>query len=93
MNPLSELLAGHDRWTGASCIDRWETFDPRGDDEPDREFHTRVRRAQAVCRACPILDQCREFAANARPADRAGVLAGVPYDHRGRPVRTHQETQ
>lgn len=92
MNPLSQLLAGHDRWTGAACIGRWHDFDPRREDEPDAQFHARVRRAQTVCHGCPILAQCREFAANARPADRAGTWAGTPYDTKGRPVRVPQES-
>lgn len=91
MNPLSQLLAGHDRWTGAACIGRWETFDPRADDEDREEYTARVYRAQTICAACPILTECRDFAGNARPQERAGIWAGIPYDHRGRPVRIPQE--
>lgn len=91
MNPLTELLAGRDRWSGASCVGKWATFDPRADREDEHEFLERVRRAQSVCRRCPILTRCRDFAANARPAHRAGVLAGTAYDSKGRPVHTRRE--
>ena len=91
MNPLTELLAGRDRWTGAACVGDWTTFDPRGDRETDTDYIERVRHAQAVCVACPILADCRDFTANVRPRDRAGTWAGTPYDNRGRPVRIPQE--
>ena len=86
MNPLTELLAGRDCWTGAACIGLWHEFDPRGDHEGDDEYTARVYRAQTICGTCPILTDCREYAQNARPKDRAGVWAGVSYDIKGRPV-------
>lgn len=91
MNPLAELLAGHDRWDGAACLGQWALFDPKGDREGDDEFHARVQRAQAVCSRCPILERCRDFAANARPKERAGIWAGVAYDTNGRPRRAPKE--
>lgn len=92
MNPLTELLAGRDRWTGAACHGMWATFDPRRDDETADDYEARVYRAQTVCARCPILDDCRGYAANARPRDRAGTWAGTPYDLNGRPVRIPKET-
>lgn len=92
MNPLSELLAGRDRWTGAACHGMWATFDPRHDDEHQDDYTARVHRAQTICRTCPILDDCRDFAGNARPRDRTGTWAGIPYDSNGRPARTPKET-
>ncbi|HIW69674.1 MAG TPA: WhiB family transcriptional regulator [Candidatus Dietzia merdigallinarum] len=92
MNPLTELLAGRDCWTGAACIGLWHEFDPRGDHEGDDEYTARVYRAQTICGTCPILTDCRGYASNARPRDRAGVWAGVAYDSNGRPARTPKET-
>ena len=87
MKPLSELLAGRDRWTGAACLGEWDLFDPRHEDESVDDYSDRVRRAQTVCDRCPIFDDCRGYASGARPRDRAGVWAGTPYDLNGRPVR------
>ena len=91
MNPLTELLAGRDRWTGAACLGEWATFDPRGDDEPADDYEARVYRAQTICGTCPILTECRDYAGNARPRERAGTWAGKPFDANGRPVRTPKE--
>lgn len=91
MNPLTELLASRDRWTGAACAGLWELFDPRGDREDQEHYTARIYRAQTICARCPIFDDCRTFAANARPRDRAGTWAGTAYDHKGRPVRITQE--
>ena len=87
MNPLTELLAGRDRWSGASCVGLWATHDPRRDDETADDYEARVHHARAICTTCPLLEQCHEYASNARPRDRAGTWAGVPYDSSGRPVR------
>lgn len=87
MNPLTELLTDRDRWTGAACVNRWELFDPRREDEPAEDFHVRVTLAQGICSRCPILTKCHATAQNARPADRSGTWAAIPYDGRGRPVR------
>lgn len=87
MNPLTELLAGRDRWDGAACVNRWQLFDPRRDDEPADDYEARVHHAQTICGTCPILTRCRGYASNARPRDRAGTWAGIPYDSSGRPVR------
>lgn len=87
MNPITELLHGRDRWTGAACSGRWDVFDPRGDDEDQEHYTARIYRAQTICTTCPILTACRETAANARPRDRVGTWAGQPYDLNGRPVR------
>lgn len=92
MNPLTALLAERDRWTGASCTGMWVVFDPRGDQESKADYIERVQLAQAVCDLCPIFDKCRQAAANARPRDRAGTWAGVPYDLNGRPVRLKKES-
>ena len=91
MNPLSELLAGRDRWTGAACLGRWQLFDPRRDDEAAEDYSVRVTLAQGICGTCPILTTCRDYAGNARPNQRAGIWAGIAYDHRGRPDRAHQK--
>lgn len=87
MNPLSNLLAGHDLRTGAACVGDWDLFDPRGENEPAELHALRVEYARAICGVCPVLTECHATAQNMRPADRSGVWAGIPYDHRGRPVR------
>ena len=92
MNPLSELLAGRDRWTGAACLGEWATFDPRRDDETADDYEARVYRAQTICGTCSILTECRDYAGNARPRERAGIWAGQPFDHQGRPVTITEET-
>ena len=86
MNPLSELLAGRDRWTGAACIGEWELFDPRGDDEPAELFSTRLEYARAYCRACPVLEKCHETAQAMPATHRAGIWAGTVFDSNGRPT-------
>lgn len=92
MNPLSELLAGRDRWSGAACHGMWATFDPRRDDETADDYEARVHRARTICGTCSILSDCRDYASNARPRDRAGTWAGQPYDSTGRPVRFKEPT-
>lgn len=89
---LTDLLAGRDRWDGAACIGVWSLFDPRGESESVEEHALRIQHARAICTSCQLLEQCYEIACNMRPRDRTGVWAGVPYDHRGRPVRTPKET-
>ncbi|MBB0969756.1 hypothetical protein G6016_12475 [Dietzia aerolata] len=91
MTPLTELLAGQDRWTGAACLGRWDLFDPRRDDEDQEHYTARVYRAQTICGTCPILDDCRGYASNARPRHRVGTWAGQPYDLNGRPIRLKEK--
>ena len=91
MNPLTKLLAGRDRWSGAACHGKWRLFDPRREDEPGEDYQVRVFLAQGFCARCPIFDKCRDYAANARPRDRAGTWAGQPFDANGRPVRIDKE--
>lgn len=87
MNPLTDLLAGRDRWTGAACVGEWELFDPRGEHEPAELHALRIEYARAICGVCPVLTECHATAQNMRPADRSGVWAGIAYDIKGRPVR------
>lgn len=87
---LSDLLADHDRWTGAACIGDWELFDPRADNEPADLFALRVEYARAICGVCPILADCHATAQNMRPRDRAGVWGGIAYDRQGRPTKEIQ---
>ena len=74
MSALDELLlslAGAPSLPGARCRGRSHLFD--GTDGPDGE---RTRQAAAMCRRCPALDRCAEWA-DSQPAKRLdGVIAG-----------------
>lgn len=59
---------------GARCRGRAELFD--GDGGPDGE---RSRQAASLCRGCPALDRCREWADSQPPRDLSGVLGGRWY--------------
>lgn len=93
MNPLSELLAGRDRWDGAACTGLWRIFDPGDEKEPDDVHAARVRAAQAICAICPIAAACHATAQNMPAKARSGVWAGIAYDIQGRPIRTNKEIE
>lgn len=80
MNPgeLFGALTGIPALPGARCIGRWDLFDPRGDDESTTSWHRRRDLALAVCRDCPALGPCEQWAASLKPSKRpAGVIAGA----------------
>lgn len=94
MSSLSGLLGGLDaNLDGAACVGRWHLFDPRGAREPDAALAERVDRARAICRTCPVLNPCRDTAANMPSRNRSGVWAGVLYDEKGRPRRAAGESR
>lgn len=84
---LSQLLADHDRWTGAACIGQWDLFDPREEDETRADFRERATLARSICQTCPISGACAEVAAILPRSRRIGMWAGIPYDQQGRPAQ------
>lgn len=51
-------MSNDDRWEGALCRDEDpELFFPVGTKGPAAE---QIERAKAVCRRCPLIEQCRE---------------------------------
>ncbi|KAA1243111.1 hypothetical protein F0Q45_25845 [Mycobacterium simiae] len=63
------------RLPGAACVGRWDLFDPRPDNDPDRD-HTEAAALQ-LCRTCPALAGCRRWVDSLSPKHRpAGVVAG-----------------
>lgn len=93
MNPLSELLHGHDRWDGAACLGHWDLFDPRAEGESEHQFFDRVSIAQAICNRCPLLESCHATAHRMPATHRSGTWAGIPYDSNGRPRRTRNASK
>lgn len=74
------LLDGPDL-TGAACTGHAPLFDEiiEGESAPAR--HRRTQAAQALCRTCPALDQCAATAEGMDATQRAGVWAGVWWEH------------
>ncbi|HIW68883.1 MAG TPA: WhiB family transcriptional regulator [Candidatus Dietzia merdigallinarum] len=60
----------------AACGGRWGLFDPRDTRETKDAFQARVRAAEAICSACPVLQDCRSWTEGTPRAKVAGVLAG-----------------
>jgi hypothetical protein len=69
---LKAILADTPRLKGALCRDRSDLFDAEQEDEDDRQYA--VDSAIRLCRQCPALQACREFAAT-QPR-LTGVVAG-----------------
>lgn len=71
---IRSFLSHDPDWTGggAACLDQYDLFAP-AEDKP----HTKDDRAAAlaICAACPMLVECREWAAKTRPT--SGVVGGV----------------
>jgi Transcription factor WhiB len=69
---LKAILADSPRLEGSLCRDRSALFDAEQEDEDDRQFA--VDSAKRLCRQCPALQACREWAAT-QPR-LTGVVAG-----------------
>lgn len=67
-----------DRWEGALCREDPELFFPVGSKGPAAE---QIDRAKAVCRRCPLIDQCREEMVKWGPSV-CGVWAATSEDDR-----------
>ncbi|WP_298442818.1 WhiB family transcriptional regulator [Gordonia sp. (in: high G+C Gram-positive bacteria)] len=75
---LAVLLADLPDLSGAACSGRWELFDEAEPGEDLDQVRYRHAEAAQICRACPVLDDCREWSANLPGKHRPpGVLAGV----------------
>lgn len=95
MTDLAHLLAGlvDPRLEGAACAGHWHLFDPPEGDEGRTARRARQARARALCRRCPVLDQCADYATTAKHRDRAGfTLGGLTYSTAGRPYATTGDT-
>ncbi|MEZ0363382.1 WhiB family transcriptional regulator [Mycobacterium sp. pUA109] len=68
MKLLAKILADTPKLDGAACVDNADVFDA---DDGDWEL------AVAICRSCPALTDCGDWADGLRASDRpAGVVAG-----------------
>lgn len=84
---LARILTDTPRLEGAACIEWPGLHDPAHDGEPQAETSLRHEYAVAVCRGCPALFECNEWALT-EPTS-TGVLAGripTPARRRGRPA-------
>ncbi|MGV0699970.1 WhiB family transcriptional regulator [Mycolicibacter sinensis] len=69
---LSEILFGQPRLTGAACRGSVALFDRAADGDRDA-----AEAAVAVCRSCPVVDQCAAWIAETHPRrPPPGVWAG-----------------
>lgn len=77
MNPagLFAALGGVPRLEGARCLGRWEIFDLRDLDDPDRAEIEAA--ALAICSSCPARRQCADHLDSLPPSRRpTGVVGG-----------------
>lgn len=63
-------------------------FGDEGKREPGR--HERVAKARELCNACPVIDQCRDYAIRNRIP--FGIWAGMSERQRRKYKSTNQET-
>ncbi|WP_448221955.1 WhiB family transcriptional regulator [Gordonia iterans] len=87
---LADLLADQPDLTGAACRGLWSLFDEPAEDEDHAEAEARHHRAATLCRACPVLADCRDWAARispntGRPASWPVSSRTSPRADRGRP--------
>ncbi|MEP9417471.1 WhiB family transcriptional regulator [Gordonia sp. VNQ95] len=82
---LAAILEGTTSLSGAACVGSEALFDPKGRDEESADADYRHQAAAELCRTCPVLDACRDWAdqsdTNAVIAGRRPALPGNP----GRP--------
>ena len=71
---LAAVLRPMPQFTDPACIGREMLFDPPGDREDRASVTRRHEAALHLCRTCPALAECREWAAAEPPT--GGVLAG-----------------
>lgn len=67
-----------------ACYGNTAAMFPTGASNSDR-YAEGVRRALAICASCTVIDRCREYAEDYRPAD--GIWAGQKWSH-GHPYKT-----
>jgi hypothetical protein len=76
---LAEVLRDSPKLEDAACVGRWPgLFDPPGQgeslDHPDVAHRRGI--AVSICRACPCLEMCREWAESQPQGRLSGVVAG-----------------
>lgn len=80
------------RLTGAACRGYAPLFDARATQETEIAFEARAHHAANLCRHCPVQNACHQAAQELEPQHRAGIWAGIAYDHNGTPTNTrHQQ--
>lgn len=80
-DPLTRLPAPPGEWTTrAACHGAWDLLDP-----PEGQRTAWVRDAAlALCQACPVVGDCREWVLGLPPsADPGGVTGGMTEYRRG----------
>jgi WhiB family redox-sensing transcriptional regulator len=73
--------------TGEAATDDWRHVAACRDEDPDLFFsdgpagaQARARQAKAICRHCPSLIECREWALRERP--KSGIFGGLTAEQR-----------
>nr|WP_240930845.1 transcriptional regulator [Rhodococcus sp. B10] len=63
---MVRILTNQPRLSGAACVGRSEVFDPAetGEDPDDVRYRHEV--AASICRTCPALNSCRDWAETER---------------------------
>ncbi len=60
---IREVLDAPPGWTSqAACVGLAPLHDPPYRDEPTAAWRARYREARAVCRGCPVLRECDQYA-------------------------------
>ena len=87
------LAAGRPDLTDAACRGRWDLFDEPAECEDPTAAEARHHHAASICRSCPALAACRDWADQLPSQHRPpGVLAGViPQARPGRPRKEHHD--
>ena len=80
---LEAILRDTADLSGAACVGSAELFDPPAPYEDAADTRYRHANAEALCHRCPVLDRCRDWAAQRR-TDGSVVAARSPGLH-GRP--------
>ena len=75
---FGSLAANTPDLSDGHCVGLWSIFDPLRDGETADSVTARHDIAKTLCKRCPVLDECRQWCASIRQADKpSGVTAGV----------------
>ena len=69
---LKAILRDTPKLDGSLCRDRSDLFDTEQDDAEERQYA--IDSAKRLCRKCPALEACRDFASTQKRL--TGVVAG-----------------
>jgi WhiB family redox-sensing transcriptional regulator len=77
-------LAAPPEWADqAACADLADdTFYPSFSGRHTRRYHRKVEAAKAICRSCPVANQCLTYAYES--GDHHGIYGGTTPEERGR---------